>query len=123
MHQRHAGDCNPLHSKLGPYTRWAEKARSRNMKTIRLGLNLLAGCGTLILATAAAPSAHSQGTPPQCEKGEMCICTGSPAGNYQKAGEAIVKQLGSGLGSRSRDTRVDSMAQISGLQKADSGRV
>jgi len=29
----------------------------------------------------------------------------------------------SGLGSRSRDTRVESVAQISGLQKTDSGRV
>jgi len=72
------------------------------MKTIRLGLNLLAGCGTLILATAAAPSAQAQGTPPECEKGEMCICTGSPAGNYQKAGEAIVKQLRSGLQGHTR---------------------
>src|SRR5208283_2260194 len=83
-------------------SRWAEKVRSRNMKTIRLGLNLLAGCGTLILAIAAAPSARAQGTPPQCEKGEMCICTGSPAGNYQKAVEAFVKHLRSVLQGHTR---------------------
>jgi hypothetical protein len=34
------------------------------MKTIRLGLNLLAGCGTLALAMAAGPSAQAQGAPP-----------------------------------------------------------
>jgi TRAP-type uncharacterized transport system substrate-binding protein len=32
--------------------------------------------------------------PTQCEEHEMCICTGSPTGNYQKAGEAISALLG-----------------------------
>lgn len=48
---------------------------------------------TAALAVVGAASAQADALP-QCEKGDMCICTGSPTGNYQIAGEAIAKQLG-----------------------------
>lgn len=51
---------------------------------------------TAALALIGAAAAHADPLP-QCEKGDMCICTGSPTGNYQKAGEAIAKQFGDGL--------------------------
>lgn len=60
--------------------------------TFRQTLLAAAGLGFAMGASAA----HADPLP-QCDKGDMCICTGSPTGNYQKAGEAIAKQLGGGL--------------------------
>lgn len=45
------------------------------------------------VATARAQDTASQ----QCHDGDVCICTGSPNGDYQKAGEEISKQLGGNL--------------------------
>lgn len=65
------------------------------MKAKQPTIGLLAGVSALAIA-AMTPPAHAQ-APAQCDKGDMCVCTGSPTGNYQKAGEAIAKQLGAGL--------------------------
>lgn len=71
------------------------------MKIARLGLSFLIGCGVVGVTLPAARPAYAD-EPPVCTKGDMCFCTGSPTGNYQKAAEAITKQLSQGLRSHTR---------------------
>lgn len=54
--------------------------------------NLTAMLAALVTLAAANPALAE--TPAVCPPGEMCVCTGSPTGNYQVAGEAIAKHLG-----------------------------
>jgi len=71
------------------------------MKIARLGMKLLINCGAIGAAIMWAPPAYADG-PSQCNKGDMCFCTGSPTGNYQKAAEAIVRHLNQGLRAHTR---------------------
>ena len=71
------------------------------MKIARLGLKLLISCGAIGAAVLWAPLAYADG-PSQCSKGDMCFCTGSPTGNYQKAAEAIARHLSQGLQAHTR---------------------
>ena len=71
------------------------------MKIARLGLSLFIWCGVVGLALSGVRPAYADG-PPICAKGDMCFCTGSPTGNYQKAAESIAKQLSQGLRARTR---------------------
>jgi TRAP-type uncharacterized transport system substrate-binding protein len=53
----------------------------------------------LLLAAALAfggIGAARADDPPKCDAGKLCICTGSPIGNYQAAGERIGEQLKGG---------------------------
>lgn len=52
-----------------------------------------------VLAIMSASAAYAQETN-QCNQGDLCFCTGSPTGNYQKAGEAITHQLSPSLQKR-----------------------
>jgi TRAP-type uncharacterized transport system substrate-binding protein len=50
----------------------------------------------------------------------MCFCTGSPTGNYQKAAEAIARQLGQGL--RSHTRFVNTNGSLDNLNNVASGQ-
>ena len=82
-------------------------------------LKLLIGCGVIASAVAAPRPANAE-TPSQCPKNEMCFCTGSPTGNYQKAAEAIAKQLSQGLRSHTRfvntNGSLDNLNNVAGGQ-------
>jgi TRAP-type uncharacterized transport system substrate-binding protein len=68
------------------------------MRRVFAGIGLM----TVLACLSIMPSAHAQDnqTPQECQQGDLCICTGSPVGDYQKAGVEIAKQLGGALGQK-----------------------